>query len=581
MQTALSTTVHSTQVQDDFGALSECIQFGAYLNRYALNKQAMAFNYIMMRRLQRSLKAHQSVIFASRTAGLPALTTLKHANDRLNADHWSHFLHDSRLFVLLTSERQIEWQEQIDALDVPAFEEKNIIAVTNDIFANAHTYFAERIIYVMSKLSKDHVTNSQFGFGETIIIQDIHEGSTKKDKYPSFDTELVGAVDELRKIVAFLKHKDLRLIDKEEKLNSSGVLDVLLKRLVQERKADHHIDQNSIQIRLFLKGTIHLNIEPEIAQQMNMYVASLYPNQIPSTLKRKSYFKKPSNSIVLTGTPIHKTVVDGLYSMIKNHFYSMAKSTRKLKESTHRTVFSFERIIDSRVHYMFQSHLEQIHKAGTFEQFIKAVKAIGGTPFIFDETQCILFEHTELENIIDEIVITGLLDDQKTYQQYYTNQRLAKLAHLEIANRLDSETYKNGRFLEPSCGQADLLRLLPKAQTLGLDISATNVALSNAYGYNAQQVDFIEYAKRNSHERFDGILMNPPFTLNQAYNHTMAAYSLLGDNGVLSAILPSGLRDSFYLLKQEGCHISTSFSYIGQFEDTKISVFILTLQNKK
>lgn len=58
----------------------------------------------------------------------------------------------------------------------------------------------------------------------------------------------------------------------------------------------------------------------------------------------------------------------------------------------------------------------------------------------------------------------------------------------------------------------------------------------------------------------------------------MAAYTLLKENGSLTAILPSSLRGKFDKLKNENVLIKESEDYFSQFENTNVNVFLLFLK---
>lgn len=578
MSTAISTFVN-TQAHSTFNDIVESYSTDKFINEFSKDKSEMVNNYVAIRRVKRKLLGHQSAIFLNENSGVPALASLKKAKNRLNAYHWESYFEEVKLFILMTSQRKKEWKAQIKNLDVPDFNVENIRHVTNDVLNSSHKYFAERIVYVMSKLSKNHLTNSRFGFGEKIIIENLHFGSTPKIKYPSLQHDKYEAIDELRKIVAFIKNKDLRMIDTDESLDSYEILNILLHRLVDTRKAEHHLDNNSIHIKMFLKGTIHISIEPEVAEQMNAYVAALFPNQIPSCINRKAYFTKPKGNITLHGKPVHTTIVSGLRSLVKNNLNNFLTSTKgdlRFKNEDF-SEFNLETVTNSNAHYMFDSHLEKINESGLFDEFLEIVSLIGGKHFKLRNHNCFIFDYDDLKSVVDEIIISGLVDDKKTYQQYYTNEKLSKIAHNLLIKDTQADQLNTKRYIEPSCGTGNLLKLLPKENTTGVELSKVNSALCTAYGYSVVNDDFITYASSTS-DKFDMALMNPPFTQNQAYNHTMATYTLLNDNGRLVAILPSSLRGKFNDLLNENVSIDETDDFSSQFDGTNVTVFILTLQ---
>lgn len=52
--------------------------------------------------------------------------------------------------------------------------------------------------------------------------------------------------------------------------------------------------------------------------------------------------------------------------------------------------------------------------------------------------------------------------------------------------------------------------------------------------------DFLDLDAANIEQRFDGIVLNPPFERGEDINHILRAYQLLAPKGVLAAILSEG-----------------------------------------
>lgn len=96
--------------------------------------------------------------------------------------------------------------------------------------------------------------------------------------------------------------------------------------------------------------------------------------------------------------------------------------------------------------------------------------------------------------------------------------------------------------LEPSAGQGGLADLacevVPQSQITCVELDPTNARVLRAKGYAVHEVDFLEY----DGEPADRIVMNPPFGRRRPeVTHTLRAYELLAEGGVLVAILPAGV----------------------------------------
>lgn len=568
---------YNPSINEKFNFLVESFPTDVYTEAFKKDLSELTFNYKCLRRIGRKMFSD------THSYHKPSLLSLKTTFASLNGKYWLNYFNETNLFILMTEKRSKEWKKQIENLEnLPAFNSDNVRHVTNDILSSSYIYFAERIQFVLSHLSKNHITNSQFGFGEKIIIEKCHPGSTPKDRYPSFSYEKIEALDELRKIVAFLKKKDLRVMDKDQSLNSKNIFPILMKRLVDDRKSEHHIDNGTIHVRIFLKGTMHITIEPEIAEEMNAYVSYLYPNQIPSCLKKKSYFSKPKQNFILTGETVNPFVISELYNIknkkIINVMNNFRLQDRKFDlDQANITVFSKDDVLKNNVIFYLDDLIDRLNKKGLYDHFLRVVSFIGGTVFKINHNNCILFEYDDITSVLDELCVSGIMDDKKSYQQYYTNTELSNKAYDLLTKNIAETDLARLSCIEPSCGNGSLLRLLPKNNTLGIDISKNNAAICKALGYKTINSDFIDFASTTK-EKFDLCLMNPPFTGNQAYNHTMAAYTLLKENGSLTAILPSSLRGKFDKLKNENVLIKESEDYFSQFENTNVNVFLLFLK---
>ena len=164
-------------------------------------------------------------------------------------------------------------------------------------------------------------------------------------------------------------------------------------------------------------------------------------------------------------------------------------------------------------------------------------------------------------------------------QQYYTNEKLSKLAYEIMTESYSEKELESFSYLEPSCGGiGGLIECLPKNKTTGVDISKINISLRKEQGFNVINEDFINYGVKTK-DRYNMIIMNPPFRNNQAYNHTVLASRLLKENGVLTSIIPSCNKDFFSELDTD-FEITYSKEFGKEFDETNIKVVIVKLKKK-
>ena len=113
------------------------------------------------------------------------------------------------------------------------------------------------------------------------------------------------------------------------------------------------------------------------------------------------------------------------------------------------------------------------------------------------------------------------------------------------ARRVTDEVYLSGepRILEPSCGDGALLDTLQQrikeegsqAKVIGVEVDPGRVEMCREKGHTVIQANFLDW---ESDEKFDYVVMNPPFYGKHYQKHVRKAMSHLKEGGKLRAILP-------------------------------------------
>ena len=137
------------------------------------------------------------------------------------------------------------------------------------------------------------------------------------------------------------------------------------------------------------------------------------------------------------------------------------------------------------------------------------------------------------EEALETVIMTGEIVDKKKLLQFFeTPEDIAK----ELCKM--AEITKDSNVLEPSVGKgriADAAYECNPNKVIGLDI---NIDLEQYLKDKPYQtflgVDFLEY---ETDEKFDRIIMNPPFTKHQDVKHFMKAYEILAEGGILVSIM--------------------------------------------
>jgi hypothetical protein len=172
------------------------------------------------------------------------------------------------------------------------------------------------------------------------------------------------------------------------------------------------------------------------------------------------------------------------------------------------------------------------------------------------------FDYDPLD-VIQEIVASGCLPDQKAHQFYPTPEKLARIA-VELA-----DIGPGDECLEPSAGMGGLADLMPEAQTVCVEISPLHCKVLESKGHLVQQADFLAWTPQGP---FDRIVMNPPFSSGRWEAHTEHAATMLRPGGRLVAILPASAKNKEWL---PGLSLEWHGPYENEFAGTSVSVVIL------
>ncbi|EPB8831737.1 methyltransferase, partial [Escherichia coli] len=163
----------------------------------------------------------------------------------------------------------------------------------------------------------------------------------------------------------------------------------------------------------------------------------------------------------------------------------------------------------------------------------------------------------------------GAMPDIKSHQFYPSSARLSEYVASIIA------AGEGERLLEPNIGHGDLLQCFPKSVNVtGIELDTLNCLVSRAKGYETTEADFLAWSAANQIQKFDCVVMNPPFADNRAKLHLLAAASHLVPGGRLAAVLPLSLQGIDNLLG-EGFRTEWMDTFDNEFDNTAVSVRVL------
>lgn len=480
---------------------------------------------------------------------------------QLNADFWNRALRLTDVFDYMPQARRDEWFEQIrnpegkkaprlhkhqleagqvqkawEIEPLPAFEESTVRATLVGLLHNRATFFGERVDGIFRALSKEHVTNCPQGFNKRMILL------RAISSYGTVDHGTAGVINDLRCVIAKFMGRD------EPKWNdTSGVISIAR----QDNGKWMGIDGNALRIRIYNGvGTAHLEVHPDIAWRLNGVLASLYPAAIPAEFRTRPKRAKKIKDFELFDRPLPFAVLELLSSM---------KPAWRPNENTGFRQPKFVNIPKTR-RFDFGDH----NKVALAEAE-KVLTAIGGVRDKLGNHEFWQFDY-EPGQVLNEIVCSGCIPDQKSHQFYPTPANVAQAA-IELA-----EIGHDHVCLEPSAGHGGLSDLMPSSRTICVEISELHCQILKAKGHVTMQADFLKFI---SEKPFDRICMNPPFSEGRWQAHLEHASTMLALGGRLVAILPASAKGKDVL---PGWSLEWSQVFANEFAGTSVSVVILVAQ---
>ncbi|MES1933207.1 DNA restriction methylase [Salinisphaera shabanensis T35B1] len=443
------------------------------------------------------------------------------AQKALDAHYWHRALNLTDVLDYMPNAKRHAWNDQIHRRDCPAFEEDTVRDNLRHMLAQRLDFLAEMVEGIFTGLSGEHVTNRPEGFSKRMIISYVYTeyGST---------TDRSGLIHDLRAVLAKFMGNDL------PRHHGSAAM---LYKIRDTTGVWFTLDGGALRIRVYKKGTAHLEVHPDLAWRLNEILAHRHPRAIPPAYRRRPETRQRTTTLI--NRPIPYPVLRLLESGTYWHY---ERPPRQANE------FSFD------------------WNASRDRKLLAEAKAIlevlGGVPIA--DSDAYLFDYPANE-VIDEVILSGLLPDQRSHQFYPTPPEIAE-AVIDAA-----QIGPNHRCLEPSAGQGGLASFMPQAQTHCVEISPLNCQVLRARGFEATEADFMSWRDGV----FDRICMNPPFDRRRARVHLERAASMLAPGGRLVCVLPASYKDKPLLPDMD---TSWSRTYRDAFPGVSIDVAILTVQ---
>lgn len=401
----------------------------------------------------------------------------------LDAHYWRQALERTGVYELMPQKRRDEWNDAIHECKTPPFTAEHVLPTIQNLLLMRETYFAERVDGIFRGLSGAHVTNSPAAFGKRMIVAGVITG------FGSTCCTKAGLIHDLRGVMA-------RFLGYEEPTwrGSMGPLEIGYRKRPGEWLT---VDGGAMRIRVYKKGTAHVEIHEDMAWRLNAVLAMLYPLAIPPAHRTQPAARK-GRVVEPIQRPLPRVVINAI------------NGGRR----------------DGRSFYLsFDVSREVRREATGILEALGAVSGDGGRRFEFDYNP---------DDALDWLVTAGTMPEVRSHQFYPTPPEFAaevvRLAQIEPEHSC----------LEPSAGQGGLAEWLPVDRTQCVELSGLHCSVLRGKGLAVEQADFLVWAQ--TAPLFDRIVMNPPFTGGQGRNHVEVAAGLVRPGGRLVAILPASMR---------------------------------------
>lgn len=442
----------------------------------------------------------------------------------LDASYWARVMSYTDVLESMNAERRNEWNKNIQEHETPPFEIESVRETLKTLMAQRQDFFAERVDGIFRVLSGNHKTNRPEGFSTRMIIEWLI-GS-----YGQVNSDKANYIHDLRAVVAMFMGR-----------GSMGSLSTYheLDRIIRNGQFGEWVefDGGALRVRIYKKGTAHLEVHPEMSWRLNQVLAYKNPLAIPNEFRVPP--KKPAKAYFVDNELIP---FEALQQLRDGHY-------------THsNTAFNFTNGI--KPHPMAIEILERLGgiKNGLYWEFDYPV---GG--------------------VIYDVIRMGSIPERKTHQFYPTPENLARMA-VDLADIEDGMT-----ILEPSAGTGAIAKYLPVEQTTCVELAKIHCRVLEEMGYKTHCFDFLRMPLDGSLQwrgpeydfMYDRIVMNPPFSEGRWKAHLLKAAKHLKAGGKLVAILPPTERDKEIV---PGFRHEWSEVFHDEFEGTSVSVTILKLE---
>lgn len=473
---------------------------------------------------------------------------------KLSQKYWHKAFNISQVKAVMPSERITEWNEQIEKGNLPEFNMENVFSTVFEFFSGRRKYMAEKVDGILKSLSTTHKTNMSDQITEKFIFSNMVFSSNEQ-----VNTKMSEKINDLRSLI-----RQIRGLDEYEAISSNS----MIKYFYHNNSGKwNYIDGNAFRLKIYKKGTAHIELHPELVEEMSILLSELYPMQISNKtefIKRKKEFK----SYDLRKDMISQKSCEIITNNLKSYCNSLYKFDlyRKIDNGVQKMKEINEIISLSVCNFEF----ENISYKNIPKELIEVLQLLGVKERKYEHFTWFSTDYDAI-SVLRRVAYQGWVDDYKSYQFYPTKKELAK-------KLIDYASFETGNeiVLEPSAGQGGLCIEIPvgKENIDCVEISKINQLILESKGYNIIDEDFLKFSQKTK-KRYDRIVMNPPFSKGRAKLHVEQAFRLLNENGNVSAIVPASMKDKVIV---DGAKHTYSEIFTDNFDNTNVSVVIVRIE---
>lgn len=460
----------------------------------------------------------------------------------LNSSYWEQALTLTDVIEYMSSKTKKEWDEQISDNQTPDFEPHIVIPTLKELLVSRDSFLAETVDQIFKSLSGDHVTNQPQGFYKRMILAPLFNSAFCE---PSEDA--IQAIADLRHIVNKLMGRD--------SVSTHSTKKVLSKcKYFYGKWLD--VDGGAIRLKVFKKGTVHVELHSDMAWRLNQILAFLYPMAIPPKNRKPQKYAK--NEVEIK----HDLIPADVLAYISDMKYGLTRIKGAQEWDDRRTLSK-----DTVVFDVYQSDLQKPHIRQKLNEASKILEAIGMVQVDLEGYGGFAFKSDfDFFEVQRELIIRGHMPEKQSHQYYPTQDELGD----RVVDWCDIQPEHSK--CEPSAGQGHLADKMG-ADVTCVELSPIHCAILRAKGHEVHQGDFLQWAEKGV--KFDRICMNPPFTKSQAETHFYAAVGCLNESGVLVAVLPASLKNTLHV---DNATVSYTDEIEGQFKSVGTDVKVILVK---